>query len=56
LKKKAKRLIIPLKNRFAFQLYKTLFVALRLRFPFKQFERFETLHGSRPPPLASAQF
>jgi hypothetical protein len=56
IEKKGEAVNYSIKNRSAFQLYKTLFVVFGLRFSINQFERFETLH---PAPLASpiyAQF
>jgi len=46
--KKGEAAKISIKNRFAFQLCKTLFGRFKLRFSINQFERFETLHFPCP--------
>jgi hypothetical protein len=56
IEKKGEAVNYSIKNRFAFPLYKTLFVAFRLRFSINQFERFETLHRRHPAPPFYAQF
>jgi hypothetical protein len=56
IEKKGEAVNYSIKNRPAFPLSKTLFVALRLRFSINQFERFETLHPARPAPPLDAQF
>jgi hypothetical protein len=56
IEKKGEAVNYSIKNRPAFQLYKTLFVVLRLRFSINQFERFETLHTAPPAASVYAQF
>jgi len=56
IEKKGEAVNFSIKNRPAFQLYKTLFLALRLRFSINQFERFETLHTARSAAPVDAQF
>ncbi|MCA1568473.1 MAG: hypothetical protein LC803_23050 [Acidobacteria bacterium] len=56
IEKKGEAVNYSIKNRFAFQLYKTLFVGFRLRFSINQFERFEILHPMLPASPIYAQF
>ena len=46
--KKGEAAKISIKNRFAFQLCKTLLGCFKLRFSISQFERFEILHSLCP--------